>query len=299
LGELPIGRPIANTQVYILDQQLQPVAIGVPGELHIGGAGLARGYLNRPELTEEKFIPNSFSNHPDARLYKTGDLVRYLSDGNIEYIGRIDNQVKIRGFRVELGEIEAVLVQHPAVQQAVVLAREYIPGDKRLVAYVILNPKQASTTSSELRSFLKERLPNYMVPSAFVMLEALPMTPNGKVNHRALPDPDWRRPDLEGTFVAPRTPVEQQISEIWAQVLGLERVSIHDNFFELGGHSLLATQVISRLRQTFQVEIPLRTLFELANVADLAEQVETLRWVAQDLQAPSNETQQDREEIEL
>ncbi|MFQ5796950.1 MAG: condensation domain-containing protein, partial [Candidatus Bipolaricaulia bacterium] len=246
---------------------------GVPGELHIGGVGLARGYLNRPELTEKKFIPHPFSEEPGARLYKTGDCVRYLPDGNIEFLRRIDHQVKIRGFRIELGEIEAVLVNHPAVQETVVMAREDTPGDKRLVAYVV--PKQAQApTINELRSFLKEKLPDYMVPSAFVPLEALPFTPNGKVDRRALPAPDQIRPQMEETFVSPRTPVEESLAAIWRDLLELKQVGIHDNFFELGGHSLLATQVISRLHELFKVEIPLRVLFESPTISALADRVQ-------------------------
>jgi amino acid adenylation domain-containing protein len=267
-----IGQPIANTQVYILDQQLQPVPVGVPGELHIGGAGLARGYLNRPELTQEKFIPNPFKETQGSRLYKTGDLARYLPDGNIEYLGRIDNQVKIRGFRIELGEVEAVLTQHPVVRETVVIARENSAGDKQLVAYLVPHQEPAPT-NSDLRHFLKAQLPDYMMPSAFVVLEALPLTPNGKVDRRALPQPELR-PELEPTFVAPRTPIEEILANIWGCVLGIEQVGIDDNFFELGGHSLLATQVISRVRNTLAVELPLRSLFETPTVASFAQQVE-------------------------
>ncbi len=264
-----IGGPIPDLQVYILDQHLEPVPIGVPGEIYVGGAGVARDYLNRPALTAERFIPNPFSDVPKARLYKSGDLARYLPDGDIEYLGRIDHQVKIRGFRVELGEIEAVLGQHPAVREVVVLAREDEPGDRRLVAYLV-PAKEYAPTPSELRSFLKQKLPDYMVPFAFVILDALPLTPNGKVDRRALPAPDRSRPELGGTFVAPRTSIEEGLAGIWAEVLGLERVGIHDNFFELGGHSLLATRVISRTCDAFQVELPLRSLFEAPTVADLA-----------------------------
>ncbi|MFC1712466.1 amino acid adenylation domain-containing protein [Candidatus Poribacteria bacterium] len=271
INSIPIGRPIGNTKVYLLDSHLQPVPVGVPGELHIGGLGLARGYLNRPELTAEKFVPNPFSDEPGGRLYKTGDLARYLPDGNIEFLGRMDYQVKIRGFRIELGEIESVLSEHPAVREVVVLAREDEPGDKRLAAYIV--PSQA-TSARELRSFLKDKLPNYMIPSTFTMLDALPITVSGKINRRALPKPDRLRTDLAEDYLAPRTPIEQQIADIWAAVLRLERIGIHDSFFELGGHSLLATQVISRLRRAFQVEIPLRVLFEIPTVANLAEFIE-------------------------
>ncbi|MBW4611020.1 MAG: amino acid adenylation domain-containing protein [Hassallia sp. WJT32-NPBG1] len=267
-----IGRAIANTQVYILDQNLQPVPVGVPGELHIAGVGLTRGYLNRPELTQEKFIPNPFSTELHSRLYKTGDLVRYLPDGNIEYIGRIDNQVKIRGFRIELGEIEAVLAQHPAVRTNVVMLREDVPGNKRLVTYVVLNQEQAPT-HSELRSFLKERLPDYMLPSAFVFLEALPLTLNGKINRHQLPVPDNTRQEWARPFVAPRNSVEEMLAQIWAEILQIEQVSIDDNFFELGGHSLLATQLIYRVQKAFQVELSLRSLFEAPTIAGLAIQI--------------------------
>src|SRR5919199_263585 len=282
---IPIGRPIANTQIYLLDNQLQPVPIGVPGELYIGGDGLARGYLNRPELNTEKFIPNPFSKASGARLYKTGDLARYLSDGNIEFLGRLDNQVKIRGFRIELGEIEAVLSQHPAVDETVVVVREDVPGNKRLVAYLVVNQATAPTMP-QLQQFLKQKLPEYMVPSAYVLLDALPLTPNGKIDRRALPAPDTARPEGEGAYVAPQTPVEEILAGIWADVLGLQQVGIHDNFFELGGHSLLATQLISRLRDSFGVEFPLRGLFESPTVAGLSERLEALRRTALGLVAP-------------
>jgi aspartate racemase len=264
-----IGRPVSNTMVYILDQNLQPVPVGVIGELHAGGAGLAREYLNRPELTAEKFIPNPFSEEPGERLYRTGDLARYHPDGNIEFLGRIDHQVKIRGFRIEPGEIEVVLAQHPSVVETVVIARENSLGDKQLVAYVVLNEKSA-VTNNELRNFLRQKLPDYMMPSAFVSLDSLPLTPNGKVNRRALPAPDSERPGAEDSYVAPRNSVEEILAGIWREVLGLKKVGIHNNFFELGGHSLLATQVISRLRKVFEIEIPLRTLFESPTVGELA-----------------------------
>jgi amino acid adenylation domain-containing protein/thioester reductase-like protein len=270
---VPIGRPIANTQIYLLDRHLQPVPIGVPGELHIGGDGLARGYLNRPDLTSERFIPNPFSDKPGARLYKSGDLARYLPNGEIEYLGRIDHQVKVRGFRIELGEIEAVLSQHPAVRENVVVLRDDELGDKRLVVYLVHQPEQALTIT-ELRSFLKEKLPEYMVPSVFVQLEALPLTPNGKVDRHALPAPEQTRPEQEAVYVAPRTPLEQQLAEIWAQVLGLEKVGIHDNFFDLGGHSLLITQLLAQVRDTFKVNLSLRSLFKEPTVANIAETIQ-------------------------
>ncbi|MFL9458777.1 amino acid adenylation domain-containing protein [Tolypothrix bouteillei VB521301_2] len=285
---IPIGRPIANTLLYILDESLQPVPIGVPGELHIGGAGLARGYLNRPELTREKFIPNPFRRSRGVgeqgsrgvkedqscseRLYKTGDLARYLSDGNIEYLGRIDNQVKIRGFRIELGEIEAVLSQHEHVQVCCAIARVDTPGDKRLVAYVVPHPQQTPTVGV-LRSFLTKKLPEYMVPSAIVVLESLPLTPNGKVDRRALKAPEPSR-ELSDKFVAPRTPIEEMLALHWAQILKVELVGRKDNFFELGGHSLLATQLISRIRNIFQVELPLRSIFNTQTLAELAQEIQ-------------------------
>jgi amino acid adenylation domain-containing protein len=281
LQRVPIGRPIANTQIYILDHQLLPVPIGVPGELHIGGVGLARGYLNRPELTQEKFIPNPFSNEPRSRLYKTGDLARFLPDGNIEYLGRIDNQVKIRGFRIELGEIETALAQHDAIREAVVVIHKDQSGDKRLVAYIT----PTGTTPSELRQFLKTHLPDYMIPSHFVMLEVLPLTPNGKIDRRALAQLAVN-PYHEEKFVAPRHPEEELLAGIWASVLGLEQaVGIHDNFFELGGHSLLVTQVVSRIRDAFSIELPMRRLFEFPTLAELSQQIDGVRYDAQ-VQAP-------------
>lgn len=374
-----IGCPINNTKIYILDAQNQPVPIGVPGELHIAGVGLARGYLNRPELTEQKFIPSPFSDDPGIRLYKTGDLARYLPDGNVEYLGRIDNQVKIRGFRIELGEIDAVLTQHPDILSAAVIDREDTPGNKLLVAYVVSNlipdrvpyhtecqleldgnvitlhtedistggvavvgvpdidegrrvrlhlqlpgesfprwlsgtvawsrPPQAGiqfllapseqalvdqsaayqldtlnlwktlqrTLSGSLRDYLKQKLPDYMIPSAFVLMKALPLTPNGKVDRRALRAPDSFHKELEDKFVAPRTPTEVKLAAIWAEVLGVQEVGINDNFFELGGHSLIATQIISRIRQAFAIELPLRHLFEASTIASLGKVIETAR----------------------
>jgi amino acid adenylation domain-containing protein len=269
-GSIPIGRPIANTRIYILDNQLQPVPTGVPGELYIGGAGVARGYLNRPELTAEKFIADPFSTEPGARLYRTGDLARYLPDGNIEFLGRLDHQVKIRGFRIELGEIEAVLRQHPTVQEVVVLAREDAPGDRRLVAYVVPSPDVPLPSADELRQSLQQRLPAYMVPAVFVPLEALPLTPNGKVDRKVLPMPDQSRA-VQGIFVAPRTPVEDLLATIWADVLQVERVGIYDNFFELGGHSLLAVRVVHRMEQVWGKKLALATLFAGPTIAQLAQ----------------------------
>ncbi|MDZ8079245.1 MAG: amino acid adenylation domain-containing protein [Nostoc sp. DcaGUA01] len=268
-SSVPIGQPIANTQLYVLDEYHQPVPIGVPGELYIGGAGLARGYLNRPELTAVKFIPHPFSHEPGARLYKTGDLARYRADGNLEFLGRIDHQVKVRGYRIELGEIEGLLGQHPKVQEAVVLMREDIPKNQRLVAYFVANSETAPTTA-ELRNFLKEQLPEYMLPSVFVELKALPLTTNGKVDRRALPIPDGDRPELEEVYVAPRSEMEQAIAKVWQEVLQLENVGINDNFFDLGGHSLLIVQVNNQLRTIFKQDIPVVTMFQNPTIHSLA-----------------------------
>ncbi|MEO1375821.1 MAG: amino acid adenylation domain-containing protein, partial [Cyanobacteria bacterium J06635_10] len=278
-GLVPIGRPFNNTQVYILDSNLQTVPIGVPGELHIGGIGLARDYLNRPDLTQQKFIPSPFENskgEKEERIYKTGDLARYLPDGNIEFLGRIDNQVKIRGFRIELGEIEAVISTHPQVQEVVVKLFEEQVDNKYLVAYIVAS--QESLSTKEVRDFIKQKLPDYMVPSAFAILETLPLNPNGKIDRRALPAPDIEQ-NRQVEFVAPRTSDEEAIANIFASVLKLQRVGIHDNFFELGGHSLLATQVVSRLQQTFNIEFPLRSLLESPTVASLNQNLSKLRLV--------------------
>ncbi|MDY7008074.1 MAG: amino acid adenylation domain-containing protein [Cyanobacteriota bacterium] len=308
---VPIGRPIANTQIYILDSELQPVPIGESGEIHIGGVGVGMGYLNRPELTAQKFIDNPFSDRPGNRLYKTGDLGRYLPDGNIEYIGRLDHQVKLRGLRIELGEIEAALAQHPNLRQVAVIVREHQTGvnevrtqnsevrsdfgngdlsnspkrfrqsrqgfrpnylDKRLVAYVC--PQKGKVlTSVELRHFLKQKLPDYMVPGSFVMLEALPLTPSGKLNRRALPVLGTSNLVQETSFVAPRDAMEQQLAQIWSEVLGISPIGIHDNFIELGGHSLLATKIIGLVRARLQAGLPLNHLFEFPTVAELAKEV--------------------------
>ena len=281
-----IGQPIANTQIYLLDNSLQPVPIGVPGELHIGGAGLARGYLNRPELTAEKFIANPFDPTSNTRLYKTGDLARFLPNGQIECLGRIDHQVKVRGFRIELGEIEAIMLQYPTVKEAIAIVREDAPGEKRLVGYFVAQPSVDQTDIiAQLRRVLKAQLPDYMMPTVLMALDQMPLTPNGKVDRRALPQPDAARSTV--SYIAPQTVLEAEIAEIWAQVLNLDQVSIEDDFFELGGYSLLAMQVITRLRQAIQIELSLRTLFEAPTVAELAERVETLRWAAQGSQSSS------------
>jgi acyl-coenzyme A synthetase/AMP-(fatty) acid ligase/acyl carrier protein len=271
---VPIGRPLANGELYVLDAALRPVPVGVAGELYIGGDGLARCYWNRPELTAERFVPHPWSERPGARLYRTGDLVRYREDGAVEFVGRVDQQVKLRGFRVELGEVEAVLSTYPGVASAVVLLREDEPGEKLLVAY--LTPKETveALRSGELRDYVKGKLPEYMVPSAFVVMQALPLTAHGKVDRKALPAPE--RGVLNGEFVAPRTDVERALAEIFSKVLRVDRVGVHDNFFELGGHSLLVTQVVSRLRDEFRIDVPLRSLFDSPSVAGLGVEIELL-----------------------
>jgi amino acid adenylation domain-containing protein len=273
---VPIGRPITNTQVYVLDRHRQPVPVGVPGELYVGGASLAHGYLNRPELTAATFLPHPFGPEPGARLYKTGDLVRYLPDGNLEFLGRVDHQVKIRGYRIELREIETAIERHPAIRQVVVMAREDAPGDTRLVAYVVA-VQESVPTSSDLRRFLTPILPAYMLPSAYVFLDALPLTPNGKIERRALPALDQARPTLAEAYMSPRTPLEEVVVGIWISVLRVEHVGIYDNFFDLGGHSLLAMQVIARLRDALHVEVPVRALFDAPTVGGLTQHIEALR----------------------
>jgi amino acid adenylation domain-containing protein len=282
----PIGRPIDNTQVYLLDSQLRRVPIGVHGELHLGGDSLSTGYLYRPELTAERFIPNPFSRETGARLYRTGDLARWLPDGQIEFLGRLDYQVKVRGFRIELGEVETILASHPDIREAIVMTREDAGEEKRLVAYVVTD-QEHSATLSDLRNFLKERVPDYMVPSALVRLEAMPLTANGKIDRLMLPAPDLTRPEIDEAFMPPRTPVEEALIEIWVQVLGIERVGIQDNFFDLGGHSLLATQVISRVREAFKIELPLRKVFEEPTVAGLASSIEAAFKIEPGVQAPA------------
>jgi amino acid adenylation domain-containing protein len=263
---LPIGRPIANVQLYVLDPNLQPVPVGEAGELHIGGPGVARGYLNHPELTQTKFIKDPFSKDPDARLYKTGDMVRYLPDGNIEFQGRIDFQVKIRGFRIELGEIEAVIEKHPGVAQAVVTARE-VNGEKRLAAYIIAISD--AVTPAELRRHVKESLPEYMVPSDFVFLKSLPLTPNGKVDRRALPEPQAMNESEREDFTAPRDNFEAKIVRLWEQVLGKRPIGVRDNFFELGGHSLLAVRLTRRIEKEFGRKLTITALIQAPTVESL------------------------------
>lgn len=278
-GYVPVGYPLEHTQVYILDSNLQPVSKGEKGELHVAGAGLARGYHNRPELTREQFIINPFSNDSTARLYKTGDVARYLSDGTLEILGRLNHQVKIREMRVELGEIESVLELHPTIRETVVIATEDVSGDKRLVAYVVpeflLDDSTKITFTKELRNFLKQKLPEYMVPASFMVLTALPLTPNGKIDRAALPAPELARQEVEATFVSPRNELECTIAQIWQDILGIQPIGVQDNFFELGGHSLLATQIISRCRQAFGVEISLQSVFETPTIAALASTITT------------------------
>ncbi|HEX8150837.1 MAG TPA: amino acid adenylation domain-containing protein, partial [Pyrinomonadaceae bacterium] len=277
-ASVPIGRPIANTTAYVLDARLRRVPVGVAGELYVGGDGLARGYLKRPGLTAERFIPHPFGDGPGARLYRTGDLARYLADGQIEFLGRADQQVKVRGFRVELGEIEAALRTHPSVRDCVVVTRAQSAGeDKRLFAYVVAEDGR-QLSAGELREFIQKSLPEYMVPSAFVTLESLPLTPSGKVDRKALPDPG--RPEASSEYEEPRTPAEGVVSALYCSLLGLERAGRADDFFSLGGHSLLATRLASRLREAFGVELPLRAIFEGATVAEVASRAEALAGTA-------------------
>ena len=274
-----IGRPIANTEIYILDRFMRPAPIGVPGELYIGGAGLARAYLNRPELTDEKFIPNPFqtASH-EARMYRTGDLARYHADGNIECLGRLDHQVKVRGFRIELGEIESVLACHPGIRQSVVVAKEGQPGDKRLVAYFLPAATETALTIDELRNFVKEKLPEYMVPAVFVALKEMPLTPNGKINRRALPAPDQADLAPKVEYATPRNIVESQLVQIWESVLGVRPIGIRHNFFELGGHSLVAVRLMHRVGQRFGKNLPIATLFQAPTVEQLALILQQKGW---------------------
>jgi amino acid adenylation domain-containing protein/non-ribosomal peptide synthase protein (TIGR01720 family) len=294
-----IGLPIANAQVHLLDRDLAPVPLGVAGELHIGGVCLARGYLGRPELTAEKFVPDHLSGRSGARLYRTGDKVRRLAAGKLDFLGRFDHQVKVRGFRVELEEIESILGQHPAVRQSLVLAHETAPGDRRLVAYIVPDASRAAVSTSEWRAFLKEKLPEYMVPSYFILLAVFPLTPNGKVDRRALPEPEGLRPHLASSYRAPRTPCEEIVAAIWCEVLGLDQVGVDDSFFELGGHSLLAMQLISRLREAFGFELPLRRVFEQPTVAGLAADVERFRRAVDVARIPAIESVSRKEPLLL
>lgn len=273
----PIGWPIGNVQVHVLDRFMQPVPTGTPGELYVGGAGLARGYLNQPAFTSERFVPDPFSGWRGSRLYKTGDIVRFRVDGNLDYLGREDYQVKIRGHRIELGEIESVIGQHSSVNQAVVVTHEDPAGEKKLVSYLIPANGNAVLVS-DLREYLQDQLPDYMVPATFVLLTEFPLTPSGKVDRRALPDPRVAAVQTQNDYSAPRTEMQQTLAAMYAQILGLDRVGIHDNFFrDLGGHSLLATQLVSRLRETWEIELPLRRFFEAPTVARLAVEISRIK----------------------
>ncbi|MGB3534216.1 MAG: amino acid adenylation domain-containing protein [Microcoleaceae cyanobacterium] len=301
LSTVPIGSPIANTQIYVLDSHLQPVPVGVPGELHIGGVGLARGYYNRPELTADKFIPNPFNtDETSSRLYKTGDLVRYLNDGNIEYLGRLDYQVKIRGFRIELTEIETVLQQYPDVKACRVVVQNNRLNEPEIVAYLI--PDRTSNKiekiSQNIKEFLEQKLTHYMIPAHFIILDQFPLTSNGKLDRQSLPKPGKQTPKTS-VYVAPQNPVEEKIVTIWQEVLKVEKVGIHDNFFELGGHSLLATRVNSRLREAFQMDIPLRTLFEKPTVVSLAKRISVMQITIQQFSQSSTTQKGTRKEMEI
>jgi acyl-CoA synthetase (AMP-forming)/AMP-acid ligase II/acyl carrier protein len=269
-GPVLIGPPIQNTQFYVLDKYLQPVPIGVPGELHIGGDGVARGYYKRPELTKERFVPDSFAAERDRRMYKTGDLVRYRPGGEIEFLGRLDNQVKIRGFRIELGEIESVLAKHPAVREAVVVARDDGHGLKKLIAYVVADASSVST--SDLRSCVGKSLPDYMIPAVFVFLSSLPLTPNGKVDRNSLPEPDANDPSVRQQFVAPRTPTEDSLVSICAEVLHLDRVSADESLFDLGADSIHLFQIIARAAR-IGLKITPQQILRLRSVARIASEL--------------------------
>jgi amino acid adenylation domain-containing protein len=291
---VPIGRPVANTQCYILDPQLQPVPVGVPGELHLGGIQVGRGYHNRPELTAEKFISDPFGKKGGGRLYKTGDLCRHLPDGNIEYLGRIDHQVKIRGFRIELGEVEAALGKTPEIQNAIVIVREDLPGDQRLVAYLVARDG-AAPTADDLSRRLRNTLPDHMVPSAFVFLDHLPLSPNGKVDRKALPAPDGMGAKSVREYVAPRTETEAAVVQVFGEVLGLEGVGVEEDFFRLGGHSLLAMRVASRLRDRLNIEVAMRWLFEAPTAAKLGQYLDTIHWVAAQNRGNGSPADEERE----
>jgi amino acid adenylation domain-containing protein len=268
-SQIPIGRPIANTEIFIVDRQLQFTPVGVPGELLIGGEGVARGYLNRAELTAEKFINHPFSKDARARLYRTGDLARFRTDGTIEFLGRLDHQVKLRGHRIELGEIESVIRSHENVRECVVVIREMAPGDQRLLAYIV--PARANgALANELRHHLEAKLPSYMMPNDFVTLEKLPLTPNGKIDRKALPAPDKTRADSQASFVEPRSEMEREIAKLWQELLHVEQVGLNDNFFDLGGHSLLVVQMQAKLREAFGVQLPIVRLFQHPTVSALA-----------------------------
>ena len=275
-AHIPIGRPIKNTRIYVLDAYLQPVPVGVAGELYIAGEGVARGYLQRPEVTAERFLPDPFSREPGRRMYRSGDMARYRADGVLEYLGRADHQVKLRGFRIELGEIEACLEEHLLIEQAVVLAREDQPGEKKLVAYIQTATEQTHLSWTDLHMFLGERLPAYMIPASFVRVLTFPLTANGKVDRQALPPPEHDQLTDSGDRTPPQTEVEQMLARIWTELLGIEGIGREDDFFALGGHSLLGTQLVTRIRRTFQVDFPLATLFEIPKLMDQALFIEDL-----------------------
>lgn len=290
----PIGQPIANTQVYLLNNEARQLSpLKEVGEVYIGGLGVARGYLNRPEKTLESFVSNPFGLE-DERLYRTGDLARHLPDGNLEFLGRIDHQVKIRGFRIELGEIEAALAQHPLVRETVVIAREDVPGDKRLVAYVVLSQK--ASTVDELRQFLLQRLPDYMLPAAFVQLDTLPLNPSRKVDRKALPAPDKVRPNLTASYLAPRSAIEAKLVAIWQEVLDVQPIGVHDDFRDLGGDSLRATQIINRIREAFSAEVSIESLLGESTIARQAHYLAALNG---DLQGDEPLAEGDRDQGEL
>jgi amino acid adenylation domain-containing protein len=271
-GSVPIGQPIANTQLYILDRYKNAVPVGVTGELYIGGAGVARGYLNRPELNKERFIADPFSGQIGSRLYKTGDLARYRKDGILEYLGRVDNQVKVRGYRIELGEIEATLASDPRVKSCAVLVREDEPGNKQLVGYVVPREGKAPT-AEDLQQFVKQKLPEYMAPSQFVFLDSIPLTTNGKVDRKALPAPTYGNVSEGKDFAAPRSETEKAIADIWSKLMKLERIGIHDDFFDFGGHSLMAMKMVSQIEERFGVSLPLADFLEEPTIAGLAKKV--------------------------
>jgi acyl carrier protein len=269
-----VGRPVDNTRVYVLDRALEPVPVGMVGKVYVGGEGLARGYVNRPGLTAEQFVPDPFGDEGE-RLYRMGDMARYRQDGVLEYIGRQDHQVKVRGVRVELDGVEVILGQHPMVQRGVVKVNRDTSGEETLGAYIVVRDGQ-TLSSGELRHFFLERFPSSALPDYYVFLDELPLTPNGKVDRRALPAPDKARFEQERAFVAPRTPTEETLASICAEILRIERIGVYDSLFELGGNSVMAIQIVSRVRKVFQVELPLRVLFETPTVADLAQVVESI-----------------------
>ncbi len=289
--EPAIGKPITKTRAYILDRQMGPVPVGVGGELYIAGEGLARGYFRRPGITAEKFLPDPFSKRGGERLYKTGDLARYLAEGSIEFLGRLDHQVKVRGYRIELGEVEGAMLCQPGVRQCVAVVRQGAAGDRRLVAYVVADAG-SGLSADELRRGLKQRLPEYMVPADYLFLEALPLTPNGKVDRQSLPPPVPARAGPGGIFEPPRNLTEQVLVGIWAELLGVEQVGVNNNFFDLGGHSLLVTQLISRVREAFKTDLPLRSLFEAPTIAQLSELIEKAK--VESLEPPTAITKRSR-----